>query len=172
MKYSFLFLTLISFWFSSCSTKKSKDLTPFLVNVSEFSIDTSALIDGTEIEVLGASNKLNNSQKYSFYNLIVVRNIKTDQVVNILCANTNKLISSKKNRFFVSSSSLAGKIFDHEKKLTKKTKMNVLDLKNIKFDKVFYDTEFIIENVRDNPTVIGNLLDYYSVNKQNSDSIK
>ena len=151
MKY--IISIVITAFLISCGENKP-DIEQYMVDISEFKIDTTYLKDGEKVKVIGASNKLTEDDKIDFYTLVVVQSLKTGKKINVL--TTSYFFADQKNTVltYMSNRSKNGLIMENMDNLGGK---NINDLKPKKFTKVFYDTEFIQTDVRGLPTVIGNI---------------
>lgn len=134
----------------------------FLVDISEFTINDSILKDGDSVQILGSSGNLseNDKDKMDFYNLVVVKSLKTGDTVNVLV--TNYFMADLNNPItqFISNTSQTGMAVDNILNQALKGKaedIKIEDIKLRKFDKVFYDKEYIQVDVRNFPAITGNL---------------
>jgi hypothetical protein len=153
----FFNLLLVFGVFSCADSETEKDLTPFMVDVTQFKIDTSILKDGEKVEILGSSGNLTEKHKIDFYNLVVVRSLESGDTVNVLLTNFFQATSNPET-VFMSNSSIMGKAFENSDELQEGVDINKIPSK--KFSKVFYDTEFIEVDVRKYPAIPGNLGDF------------
>lgn len=158
MKQVVFFISLLTGGLFSCTdSEREKDLSPFMVDVKQFKLDTAALKDGENVEILGASGNLTEEQQVDFYNLVVVRSLESGDTVNVLVTNFFQPTSDPKTKF-LSNTSLMGKAFENSDDLKDGTDIRKMPSK--KFSKVFYDTEFIEMDVRKYPAIPGNLGDF------------
>lgn len=134
-----------------------KDLSPFMVDVKQFKLDTTALKDGEKVQILGASGNLTEEQQIDFYNLVVVRSLESGDTVNVLVTNFFQPTSNPETKF-LSNTSEIGKAFENLDDLKDGT--NIRKMPSKKFREVFYDTEFIELDVRKYPAITGNLGDF------------
>lgn len=141
----------------SCTTGP-KDLSKFMVDVSEFKINDTILKDGEEVEILGSSGNLTKEHAIDFYNLVVVRSLETGDTVNVLVTSFFQADLNDPKTKFLSNSSLVGKVMENSRDLNKLD--NVQDLKAKKYSKVFYDAEYIMVDVRKYPAITGSLGDF------------
>lgn len=155
MKQVVFFISLLTGGLFGCTdSEREKDLSPFMVDVKQFKLDTAALKDGENVEILGASGNLTEEQQVDFYNLVVVRSLESGDTVNVLVTNFFQPTSDPKTKF-LSNTSLIGKAFENSDDLKDGTDIRKMPSK--KFSKVFYDTEFIEMDVRKYPAIPGNL---------------
>ncbi len=75
MKNIYLYVTTILLLISY--NTKPKDLSNYLVNVSTFKVNNDILNQGDYVETLGFSGNLTNKHKLEFYNLFIVRSVKS-----------------------------------------------------------------------------------------------
>jgi hypothetical protein len=133
-----------------------------MVDISEFTIDTTALRDGDEVEILGLSDKIKFDHKRDFYELIVVKSKRTGDTINVLGTDFFKFDFYNRRATFISSHTLVGKVFalSMESTLSLDNAVDIEHIDNLaekKFKRVFYDTDFITLDVRGYPAVTGNL---------------
>lgn len=156
-----IFVITIMAVFYSCNGNKLEDLGQFMVDISEFNIDNSILKDGDYVEILGSSDKLTRDHKINFYNLVVVRSKETGDTINVLVTNYFVASSNNPETRFISNLSDIGKLVDQQDNLIDlKEGENIKNLKSKSFKKVFYDTDWISVDVREYPSITGNLGDY------------
>lgn len=155
MKY-FLAIIIGTTLLFACS-ENSKNLDEMLVDTSRFIINDSILKNGDYVEILGATDKLSNEDKFEFYNLIVVRSERTGDTVNILTTKYFVVEPNNPRTQFISGSSLMGKLFDNASNLKVGESIHPDSIQTKKFDKVLFDTEFIQVDVYNYPSIIGNL---------------
>lgn len=157
MKNIYLYITTILLLIG-CNTKP-KDLSNYLVKVSTFKINETILNQGDYVEILGCSGNLTNKHKLEFYNLFIVRSVKTGDTINVLATNFYLAKEQYQKTRFISPNSVMSKIvsLDNYKDLDG---VNLNELKTPKFDKVLYDREYIKTNVKKYPAIIGALGDY------------
>lgn len=136
------------------------DLDKFMVDVSEFTIDTTLLKDGDYVEILGASDKLTPEHEIDFYTLVVVRSKETGDTINVLTTNYYVPYLNNPETRFISNTSQMGKILENSKELSNLEGKNINSLQSKSFKKVFYDTDWIDLDVKGYPAVIGNLGEY------------
>lgn len=153
----FFCLSLVCGLFGCTGSETEKDLTPFMVDVTQFKIDTAALKDGERVKILGSSGNLTENHKIDFYNLVVVRSLESGDTVNVLVTNFFQAGPDPETKF-LSNTSLIGKAFENSDDLKDGT--NIRKMASKKFSKVFYDTEFIEVDVRKYPAIPGNLGDF------------
>jgi translation elongation factor P/translation initiation factor 5A len=137
-----------------------KDLSEYMVDISEFKINNKILKDGDYIEILGSSGNLTKEHEIDFYNLVVVKSVETGDTINVLVTNFYQADLNNPRTRFMSNSSSAGKLMEQASNFEELDGKNIKDLKAKSFSKVFYDSEFIQVNVRKYPTITGNLGDY------------
>ena len=149
-----LYLLLIFGLFACSDSETEKDLTPFMVDVNQFKIDTGALKDGEKVEILGSSGNLTENHKVDFYNLVVVRSLESGDTVNVLITSFFQATSNPET-VFMSNTSIMGKAFENADEI--KDGDDITKMPSKKFNKVFYDTEFIQLDVRKYRAIPGNL---------------
>jgi hypothetical protein len=159
MKFNFLFFNAFVLFLVSCSSGPN-DLEPFMVDLSEFRIEQGALKDGEKVQILGASGNLTKEHKIDFYNLVVVRSLETGDTVNVLVTTFFQADQNDPETVFISNTSLAGKLFENPEDLERVEGKKADEIEALKFDKVFYDSEFIQVDVRKYPAVTGLLGDF------------
>lgn len=161
MKYTVLFLLPCLFLLTACF-QNSIDLEQYMVDTSEFNIDSTLLKDGDYVDILGASGKLNKLQNLDFYNLVVVRSVKTGDTINVLSSNFFFNSQSRRTQF-VSAFTTNGKIIDLVLNNRENIEdFNVNEVKVQLYDKVFYDYDYIQLDVRKYPAVVGTFGDFKS----------
>jgi hypothetical protein len=159
MKYTFMLLSAIILFLASCSSGP-EDLEPFMVDAGEFNIDQHALKNGEKVRILGASGNLTKEHKIDFYNLVVVQSIETGDTVNVLVTTFFDANHDNPEVVFISNTSIAGKLFENPEDLERVEGKKADEIEALKFDKVFYDSEFIQVDVRKYPAVTGLLGDF------------
>ncbi len=157
MKY--LFCLLIPVIILSCTNNTSK-FDHLLVDVSEFTIDNSVLEDGDSVQILGNSGNISRNDKITFYNLVVVKSLRTGDTINVLTGNYFMADMNDPITRFYSNTSPIGKIIDNASELSSKEKYHIDDFQPKTFKKVLYDTEYIQGDVKEYPAITGNLFDY------------
>ncbi|MCR9173519.1 MAG: hypothetical protein NXI10_13545 [bacterium] len=154
-------ITFVLLGFVLLSCGDSKNLDESLVDISKFKMDDSALEDGEDVRILGASGNLTSDDEMDFYNLIVVESLETGKTVNVLMPTYIFVDEYSRELQFYSFKTTFGRIVGStgSKGLDKNVekKVNLKDIQPPKFDKVLYDKEFIQTNVYNNPTIIGTL---------------
>lgn len=157
MKYTFYLLVIILTL--SCTNNTSK-FDHLLVDVTEFKIDNSILEDGDSVQILGNSGNISRDDEITFYNLVVVRSLRTGDTINVLTGNY--FMANMKNPItrFYSNTSPIGKIIDNASELSAKEKHHIDDFQPKTFEKVLYDTEYIQGDVKSYPAITGNLFNY------------
>lgn len=137
-----------------------KDLEEFMVDISEFKINDSILKDGDYVKILGSSGNLTKDHEIDFYNLVVVKSEETGDTINVLVTNFYQVNLNNPRTRFISNSSLMGKLVENASNYEQLDGTNIKDLKSKSYDKVFYDREYIQVDVREYPSITGNLGDY------------
>lgn len=155
MKARFFFLLTTLFLLQSCGSDKNLD--QYLVDVSKFNMDETALKDGEKVRIIGASGNLTNDDEMNFYNLIVVESLETGNVVNVLMVNYIFVDENNRDLNFISFETEMGKLMGATGNDGTVKGKNIDDLEIPKFDKVLYDTEYLTEDLYGNPTIIGGL---------------
>lgn len=153
MKITTLFF-FISIFLLSC---ESNTIEENLVDVSLFEIDNTALKDGENVRIIGASGNITNEDEMDFYNLIVVKSLETGKVVNVLMINYIFVDEYNRDVNFISFDTPMGKLSAMAHKGDLKSGTNTKDIELPKFDKVLVDLEYLTEDVYNNPTIIGGL---------------
>lgn len=146
------------------------DLEKHMVSPEGFKMDPYILQDGAEIEIIGMSDKITTEHKIDFYNLVVVRSVETGDTINVFATIYVHLNQHKKNMKFISTESPGGLILEAQSDKKDLNNINMTDLKPKRFNKVFYDKEFLSSDVKRFPTIIGIIGDYTIINdveKQN-----
>lgn len=146
---------------SGCGSKK-KDLNKYLVDASEFHVEQDKLHSGDSLEILGASGTITNEDKIDAYILYVVRSLRTGETLNILSTDYIMIRDQSEIIRFISDTDDAGKIAAYATHGKELPEGKIDEIEPLRFDKVFYDTDWIHENVRKYPAVIGQLAQYYS----------
>ncbi|MBU2019502.1 MAG: hypothetical protein KJ941_07645, partial [Bacteroidetes bacterium] len=144
MKNLFLVLSILIVVLGCSSGPKKLD--EFLIDVSEFTISNDLLKDGDYVEILGASGNLSSEHKMDFYNLIVVRSLESGDTINILCTNYFQINPNNPKTRFISNTTKMGKLIENAS--TANTGDDLDNLEPKKFDKVFYDTDYIQLDIR------------------------
>lgn len=137
-----------------------------MVDVSEFTIDTSILRDGDHVKILGASGNLTSEHEMDFYNLVVVQSKETGDTVNVLVTSSFVLTSKNQHTKFISNQGEIGKVLNLVSRSENLNNLNIKDLKEIKYNKVLYDTEYIQVDVRKYPAITGSLGDFIITNSK------
>ncbi len=143
----------------SCNSGQ-KDLDKFMVDISKFNINDTILKDGDYVEILGSSGNLTREHEIDFYNLIVVRSEDTGDTVNVLVTNFYQSDLNNPRTRFISNSSISGKLLENVENFNELDGVNIKDITAKKYQKVFYDSEYIQVDVRKYPSITGNLGDY------------
>lgn len=159
MKYNNIITAVLLAVLFACD-RLPKNLEKFIVDVSEFTINDSILKDGDYVRVLGASGNLKGEYEIDFYNLVVVKSMKTGDTINVLATNYHSPDVKSEKIQFVSNQSMIGKLFDNHNNLEVLENANINDLKPKTYNKVFYDTEYIRVDVRKYPAITGLLANY------------
>lgn len=148
--------------FVTACSNATKDLDQFMVDISEFTIVDGVLKDGDSVEILGASGNITEDVKMSFYNLVVVRSLRTGDTVNVLTTSFSQQdLDDGITRFF-SNASFVGKLLE-DSQLRDEEGESSFDVQHLKaktFKKVLYDTDYIQVNVKHYPSITGTLGDY------------
>lgn len=152
----FAFILLAFYFLCSCETGP-RNLDEFLVDTSDFDIDTSVLKNGQYVKILGSSGNLTRDHEMDFYNLIVVRSEETGDTINVLTTTYYQVDLNDSRTRFLSNSSGIGKLIENAQNSESLEGINIKDLESITYDKVLYDTEFIQVDVLKYPAVTGNL---------------
>lgn len=152
-----LFLTL-----ASCGGPIN--LEEHMVSPNGFKMDPYILKDGAEIEIIGKSDKITPEHKIDFYNLVVVRSLETGDTVNVLATTFINQGQNGAYMKFISTESTHGLILEAQSDKKDLKNKNLNDLKPKRFNKVFYDKEFLPADVRRFPTIIGIIGDYTIIN--------
>lgn len=155
----FLFSVLIVLLCCQCDNSP-RNLDEFMVDVSRFDVKDSLLDDFDYVEILGLSGNLTQEHKIDFYNLVVVRSMDTGDTINVLVTNFYKGELMGRTTRFVSNNSTIGKLFESTEEFKKNENFHLEDLEPKRYEKVFYDTEFIQVDVFDYPTIIGTLANW------------
>jgi len=157
MKLSFPIMILLII-LASCGGQI--DLEPYMVSPSQFKMDPYILKDGDEVEIIGKSDKVSLEHKIDFYNLVVVRSIKTGDTINVLA--TTFIHPGKNGNYmkFISPESSFGLILEAQSNNNDLDGKNLKNMKAKKFNKVLYDKEFISANVQRYPSIIGLIGDF------------
>ncbi|AEA45232.1 hypothetical protein [Fluviicola taffensis] len=143
-----------------CSDNSPKDLEPFMVDISEFKIHNDLLKDGDKVLILGSSGNLTEEHKIDFYNLVVVKSLRTGDTLNVLVTTFFQSDLNDPETTFISNTSSEGKLMESVMNKEDVEGQNVNEMKPKSFSKVFYDTEYIQVDVRKYPCVTGNLGEY------------
>ena len=151
----FIGFTLLGFLLLSCGD--SKNLEDSLVDISKFKMDDTALEDGEDVKIIGASGNLTSEDEMDFYNLVVVKSLKTGKTVNVLMPDYIYVDGGNRNVQFISFKGEMGRLIGATKSGSFEKGQNIKDVKPKEYDRVLYDKEFIKVNVYDNPTIIGSL---------------
>jgi hypothetical protein len=159
------FLSSLVFLLLACKPNTSTvDLDPFMVDVSEFKMDTTVLQNSDKVQILGCSNKTTKDQKIDFYNLVVVKSLATGDTINILAVNYFPVNLDNPEIMFTKENALASLVFRY---IETGPDVKNLKLTPKKITKVLYDTEFIQYNSRHLPTITGYLGNYYYTETKN-----
>jgi hypothetical protein len=140
------------------------DIEQYMVSPNGFKIDAYILQDGDEIEIIGKSDKITHEHKIDFYNLVVVRSVETGDTINVLATTFIQPGQNGSYMKFISTESKHGLILEAQSDKEDLNNKNLNDLKPKRFNKVFYDTEFLPADVRRFPTIIGIIGDYTIIN--------
>jgi hypothetical protein len=146
------------------------DLEQHMVSPNGFKMDPYILQDGAEIEIIGKSDKITPEHKIDFYNLVVVRSIETGDTINVLATTFIHQGQNGAYMKFISTESAHGKILEAQSDQKDLNNINMNDLKPKRFNKVFYDKDFLPADLKRYPTIIGIIGDYTIINdveKQN-----
>lgn len=141
-------------------TSGPKNLDKFMVNLSEFKMDSTVLKDGDSVRILGSSGNLTKEHKINFYSLVVVKSLETGDTINVLLTDFFMADLNNPKTQFISNTSLIGKIYENALDNGKLKTNKINDIKPKSFDKVFYDSDYIQVDVRKYPTIIGNFGKY------------
>ncbi len=152
---------LLTGFLPSCSNtpddlNETRDLRNLMVDVSEFRIEKNVLKDGEHVEIIGLTGNLTGKEKFDFYNLAVVRSEETGDTINVLLTTFYNMDLNGKHTQFISNNSPMGLLLDNHGNPEKIKNTNIKDLKPKTFEQVFYDTEYISEDVRKYPAITGN----------------
>lgn len=140
------------------------DLETSMVSLDGFKMDPYILKDGEEIEIIGKSDKITPEHKIDFYNLVVVRSLETGDTINVLATTFIHPGQNGAHVKYISTESTHGLILEAQSDKKDLNDGNINDLKAKRFNKVFYDKDFIQEDVRRFPTIIGIIGDYTIIN--------
>lgn len=146
------------------------DLKEHMVSLNGFKMDPYILQDGAEIEIIGMSDKITPEHKIDFYNLVVVRSLETGDTVNVLATTFINQGQNGAYMKFISTESAHGLILEAQSDKKDLNNINMNDLKPKRFNKVFYDKDFLHADLKRYPTIIGIIGDYTIINdveKQN-----
>lgn len=154
-----LVIGIIIILLNNCKSEP-KSLEDFMVDISEFKINNSILKDGDSVEIIGSTGNLTIKHKIDFYNLIVVRSIKTGDTINVLVTNFFETDLNNPITRFLSNSTDIGKIYENIENSKSLGGKKIKNLRSKSYKKVFYDSEFIQTDVRKYPATTGNLADF------------
>jgi hypothetical protein len=146
------------------------NLEEHMVSPNGFKMDPYILQDGAEIEIIGMSDKITPEHKIDFYNLVVVRSVETGDTINVFATIYVHPNQHRKNMKFISTESPSGLILEAQSDKKDLNNINMNDLKPKRFNKVFYDKDFLPADLKRYPTIIGIIGDYTIINdveKQN-----
>lgn len=147
-------IVVLSGLLACTSSNEKKAINPaFMRNISEFRMDTSALHDGEQIEVLCASDQLFPSDKVDYYVHVVAVSRETGDTVNIFATAMMQLNGDNRMTEFHSAETEMAKIYQNLNNV--KSGSNVKDLKSNQFSKVYSDPEFIALETRHFPSIVG-----------------
>lgn len=157
--------------FLSCSSQYNPE--DHLIELSKFELQSDILLDGDEVEIIGASGNLTQETHGSFYNLVVVKSVKSGDTINVLMSSWAMLSTSNPYTQFVSVESTAGKLLDSKfrDELVKQKNVKIDEIQVKSFDFVFLDEEFIQIDVTRFPCIIGNL-GRYEIFEQTDDGYR
>lgn len=159
MKSLFIVMFLMVGLSSSCSFSP-KNLDKFMVDISEFTINDTILMDGDFVQILGSSGNLTKQHNIDFYSLVVVKSERTGDTVNVLVPIFFMADLNNPRIRFMSNSSVVGKILNSVLNKEELDGKNLDDFTSKSFNKVLYDSEYIQVDVREYPAITGNLGDY------------
>lgn len=153
---------------SACNN--SDQVTLNLVDINQFNLQKDLYTEPIEVEILGATNLNVYEMKQDFYTLVVARDILTDDTFNILTLNYTNL--TDRYSYFVPENTRAAKMFYWSSQDGFKLENN--EWPNLPlFSKVFYDNEFISEDVTHFPAIRGLVGNYQSrVNGEETDDLE
>jgi len=151
-----LAITILTTTLFSCS-EELKDLEPFMVDLSEFTLNDTILKDGDYVQILGSSGNLTEEHKIDFYNLVVVKSERTGDTVNVLVTNFFMADLNDPRTQFLSNASFGGKVVENFENLKEIDDFKINDVKAKTYNKVLYDSEYIQVDVREYPAITGNL---------------
>jgi hypothetical protein len=168
----YILLSLVTCAIVSCTTitETTVDYSHSLVDISKFNINDTILKDYDSVEILGSSGNLSDKDmdKMDFYSLVVVRSLRTGDTVNVLVSNYFMSHLDNPITQFMSNTSQIGMAVDNIMNKSFKGEGENIDLKEMKvrkFDKVFYDKEYIQVDVFHFPAITGNL-GFYTYTKE------
>lgn len=155
-----LFALLVTTILIASCNNEPKNLDEFMVDISEFQIDTTVLKDGDYVRILGSSGNLTEEHSIDFYTLIVVQSLESGDTINVLMTNFYQTDLNDTETRFMSNSSMMGRIVERNNHPDVFDGKKLEDVSPLKYDKVFYDQEYIQVDVRNYPAITGNLGDW------------
>lgn len=142
-------------WTACKEPDKSDDRIIRFLSVSDFRIDSTALHDEEEIEVLCASDFLFGSDKVDYYVHAIVVSMETGDTVNVLATGVLDAKENDRFRNYLSESNVFTRVMSNHGHIA--DRQNVNTLKTRKSEKVHSDEQYINLPYKNYPAVIGSI---------------